>query len=319
MAVGGEHRLRPVALAALEHYSLEVTVLTLLSDQTNTLFRAETAPGEVWVLRVGVGGAVRHPRPVIESEMMFLEALGRDTDLRAPHPLRNRSGELVTTVPVPGSDETRTCVVFSWMPGETLAKHLSDETMERFGRYAAELHRFGARFVPPTGFSIPRYDSAFPYDRPTVLFESELVPVAAQRRCRAMADRVGQVIRRLARIEAPRIIHGDLYAWNALVDDGEIGVFDFEEMLWGWPVQDIAGTFFTLWRHERHDELLAAYKYGYEAVAEWPERQTGEIATFMAGRSLLLANDVLLQPEWRHEATAILEEGLERIAAVIGH
>jgi len=255
---------------------------------------------------------------VIESEMLFLEALARDTALTAPHPMRNRSGELVTSIRVPGTWDTRNCVVFSWMSGEVLAKELSAEAMEAFGRYAAGLHRFGARFDPPIGFTIPAYDNAFPYDRPTVLFESPLVTPAVRVRSRKMRDRVDATIRRLARREPPRIIHGDLYAWNAMIRDGEIGVFDFEEMLWGWPVQDIAGTFFTLWKHPQYAEFLAAYRYGYESVSDWPERGKDEIAVFMAGRSLMLANDVLLQPEWHHEAEGVLDEAIERFDFALG-
>ena len=128
----------------------------------------------------------------------------------------------------------------------------------------------------------------------------------------AKAERVEEVIERLSRREKPVIIHGDLYAWNAMLHEGTVGLFDFEEMLWGWPVQDVAGTFFTLWKHDRFEDYFVAYRKGYESVAEWPERVPGEIAMFMAGRSLMLANDVLLQPEWQHEAPEILDEAMER-------
>lgn len=316
MADTAEHPLLPVALAALERYALDVTEVDLLADQTNGLFRVETSNRGTRVLRVGIGGSVRHPPSVIESEMMFLEALGTDSDITAPHPMRNRSGELVTLVPVEGVDETRTCVVMSWMPGTVLADDLTDDGMEAFGRTAARLHRFGARYRPPIGFTIPRYASAFPYDRAVVLFDSSLVEPVIRGRCRAMADRVERLILRLSQREAPRIIHGDLYAWNAMVHAGEVGLFDFEEMLWGWPVQDVAGTFFTLWKHGRFADFYAAYRAGYESVAEWPERERGETATFMAGRSLMLANDVLLRPEWQHEAPEILEEAMERFDLV---
>jgi Ser/Thr protein kinase RdoA (MazF antagonist) len=307
-----EHPLLPVALAALEHYPLDVTAIEPLADQTNALFRIRTSNLGTRVLRVGVGGAVRHPASVIESEMMFLEALGSETDIAAPHPTRNRSGALVTLVPDPDTGETRTCVVFSWMPGLVLATALSAEAMEQFGRTAAALHRFGVAFRPPIGFTIPRYASAFPYDRPVVLFDSPLVGEAVRRRCRAMAGKVEEAIERLAQREKPGIIHGDLYAWNAMLHEGTVGLFDFEEMLWGWPVQDVAGTFFTLWQHPQLEDFFVAYRRGYETIGEWPERVPGEITMFMAARSLMLANDVLLQPEWQHEVAEILGEAMDR-------
>jgi hypothetical protein len=52
---------------------------------------------------------------------------------------------------------------------------------------------------------------------------------------------------------------------------------------------------------------VAAFRAGYETVAGWPERRAGQIATFMVGRALVLANDLLITPELRSEAATFLE------------
>jgi Ser/Thr protein kinase RdoA (MazF antagonist) len=316
---GRESDLHALALTVLESYPLSVRRIELLADYTNTLFRVVAEDGAAFVIRVGIAGPVAHPEDVIRSEMMWLETLDRETDLVVPRPLRTRDGELLVSASTPRAGP-RNCVVCSFLPGRLLAHELDRAGMHEFGVFAARLHRHGATLPPPPGFSIPVYDSALPYGRPAVLFEGDhrdLMPSGLLDRCVTMRALVERAIGRLAGREPARVIHGDLYPWNAVVNEGAIGVFDFEELLRGWPVQDIAGTFFTLWERPDFPSLSDSFRDGYESVAEWPEREPGEIPTFMAGRALILANDVLLEPGWRHEAPSVLADLGRRIDSVL--
>jgi hypothetical protein len=58
---------------------------------------------------------------------------------------------------------------------------------------------------------------------------------------------------------------------------------------------------------------LPIFRDGYESVADWPEREPGEVATFLAGRALVLANSVLIAPEYAAEAPGILAAFEERL------
>ena len=91
-----------------------------------------------------------------------------------------------------------------------------------------------------------------------------------------------------------QIVHGDLHIWNVLVSRWGLGAIDFEDHLWGWPVQDLGVTLYYLEGHDGYRERLAGIRRGYETVAPWPERYPGEIAAFIAARTLVLANDVIL-------------------------
>jgi Ser/Thr protein kinase RdoA (MazF antagonist) len=317
---GRESDLGALARTALASYPLGVRRIELLADYTNTLFRVESGAGAAFVIRVGIAGPVAHPEAVIRSEMMWLEALDRETDLVVPRPLRTRDGELLVSASTPRAGP-RNCVVTSFLPGRLLAHRLDGAGMRSLGVFAARLHEHGAAMKPPPGFSIPAYDSALPYGRPAALFAGEhrdLAPPGLPDRCEEMRDLVEQAIGRLAGRQPARVIHGDLYPWNALVSEGAIGVVDFEELLWGWPVQDIAGTFFTLWERPDFPALGDAFRDGYASIAGWPVEEPDEIPTFMAGRALILANDVLLQPEWRREAPSVLADLEHRIDAVLG-
>ena len=57
---------------------------------------------------------------------------------------------------------------------------------------------------------------------------------------------------------------------------------------------------------------LAEFQAGYETVAPWPDPDRQVYACIVA-RSLLIANDVITQPEWLRHAPEIYERGERRI------
>jgi hypothetical protein len=58
--LGRARRLRTLVFVALEHYDLELTRLSLITNETNGVFRADVADGHSHVVRVGLGGEVGH-------------------------------------------------------------------------------------------------------------------------------------------------------------------------------------------------------------------------------------------------------------------
>ena len=81
--------------------------------------------------------------------------------------------------------------------------------------------------------------------------------------------------------------------WNVLVHRGQLAAIDFEDLMSGWPVQDIATAMYYLHHHPEFAAIRDGFRRGYEQVAPWPEAEPGELETFIAGRALVLANDVL--------------------------
>jgi Ser/Thr protein kinase RdoA (MazF antagonist) len=312
-------RLRRLALEALGHYDLEVRRVRLLAHDSNATFRVDTADG-TRVIRVGIAGPVGHSAQTVASEMAWLDALARETDIAVPRPVPNRSGEFVTVARDPGVPEPRNCVVLTWLPGKLVDRVMSPSTMAGLGALAAGLHAHGATFSPGEGFT-RRYDRVFPYSEDNVLFDTrhrDLMPPGRAAVFETARRHVGEAIAALAAAEPPRLIHGDLHRWNVMVHRDRLSPFDFEDMLWGWPIQDIAVTLYYEWGSEAFGDLAGAFRTGYETVSPWPERGAGEIATFIVGRTLVLANDVLAQPEWRHEAAPLIERGERRIRDVLG-
>jgi Ser/Thr protein kinase RdoA (MazF antagonist) len=119
--------------------------------------------------------------------------------------------------------------------------------------------------------------------------------------------------------EPMHIIHGDLHQWNVRNARGVLSPIDFEDLMLGWPVQDIATTLYYF-DSKNFAELRAAFQEGYTSHSSWPERRAGEIDSFIAARGLGLANFILNDPNpaWREKADEFIERVEKRLLALMG-
>ena len=314
---GRARRLRQMALSALQYYDLDIQRVSLLTNEFNGIFRVDTLNGKKYVLRISRSG--EHKRVEILSEMMWLAALRRDTLLMVPEPLKARSGDYVTTVSIAGVPEPRHCVVFGWVPGKNLSEQLIPQNLNKTGVFAASLHSHGERFQPPAGFSINIYDQVFPFGDPVVLLDNTYAALFTDEQKSLIQrgiDRVQGVIDELHNHNYHAgVIHADLHQWNVRLYHGQIGAIDFEDLMWGYPLQDIAITFYYLQGREDYQELCQAFRDGYETQREWPEKYPGQLDILIAGRGLDLLNYVLgdKDPEWREQAPAFIHRNEVRL------
>lgn len=315
---GQARTLRRAAVAAIARYQLEVRRIRRIALESNATFRVEAATGERYALRVGIPGPIAHSVAEVRSEIAWLESLRDAPDVDVVVPVPNRAGDAVTVVELDGLAEQLPCVLFGWIDGPLLDQRLTAPNVELMGALAAALHRHGARFRPPREFAAVRYDRPFPFDEPVVLLDDDQPVVPPSRRAvyRAATARVEAAIARLADSDEPmRVLHGDLHAWNVKVAAGRAVAFDFEDLMWGWPVQDIATTLYYWWGRVDFHVLRSAFRHGYESVAPWPDATGDEVDTFIVGRALVIGNDAIqladsLAPG---EVEAILRRGEERI------
>jgi Ser/Thr protein kinase RdoA (MazF antagonist) len=312
---GRRNRLRSVAREALRRWPLEVVRMRGMTDATNGVFRLDTADGGRYAMRVGLGPPIGHTPEETRSEAEWLHALAVESPVRVPDPVPTIDGDYVVVASAEGVPHERTCALFTWLEGPLLADRLDAGSMEAYGAAMARLHEHARTFRPSGSFAAGTFDAVYPYDGPFVIFESvsdDLLPVERRAVFEEARRLVEMVIRDLERSEPARIIHADLHIWNAKINRGRVAVFDFEDMLWGWPVQDIGTALYYLWSRDDFDELRHHFRVGYETVALWPD-SGGRVDTFIAGRTLVLANDVTIEPAWADEAPAIFERGERRI------
>jgi Ser/Thr protein kinase RdoA (MazF antagonist) len=290
---GRTRRLHHLALAALQQYDLEIDDVRLLGMFTNALFRVHTTDDQVYVIRLCSPGW--RSETDIRSEIMWLTALAEQTDIGAPRPLPSRSGEFLIEASMPGAG-TR-CVLMTWVPGRRLGKHLTPANLEKMGQLFARLHTFSATYTPPPGFTTRKMDRICARGEPDVLWGGEFTWDGVEPAARAILEqvkgRVDDAYRQLYASPGLRVIHHDLWHDNIHLHRGHLYPLDFEDTVWGYPVQDIAMALQDLMDDtppEAFEPLQAAFRRGYESLLPWPEAYVGEMDTFRAGRMLWVAN-----------------------------
>jgi Ser/Thr protein kinase RdoA (MazF antagonist) len=318
-------RLRLLGETALASYAIRPTKLVPLAHMENTTFRVDTPSGHRFVLRIHrtTGSPVHPPRNFTEvrSEIMWLSALRRETDLAAPEAVPAADGSLVTVAEVEGVPEPRICVLFLWGQGKFLDAGLTPSHLKRVGEYIARLHNHAIQFQPSPDFE--RWNVA-DLSGDAADYVADLVGEL----CGSEAVSIVEVIMHMARQakrelgEGPELfglIHADLHQENYLFHHGRVRAIDFDDCGWGYFAYDLAVTLSELrWRPD-HAALRAGLLLGYRAVRPFPVEHERYIEVFSGLRLLLLTCWFLEQrdhpafPDWEREVRDGLAE-LELLA-----
>jgi Ser/Thr protein kinase RdoA (MazF antagonist) len=309
-------RLKVFALGLLEHYGLQNPKLKLLSHGYNTIFRVD-AENQKFAFRLGVN-SLRSPEN-LNTELAWLKALSRDTDLTVPKPLATKDGNLVVSQEFNGVSREIHCVLFEWLPGlDVLEDQLSSELVERFGRITAQLHNHASGFDLPSNCKL--------FDMRHVIFTEknslwdntypEWLPKQRLEIFEEVYSRVQEVLNQIYSSDTPpMILHADLHEGNFKQNSKRLTVFDFDDCAFGYPVQDFAVTFYSLSNENDYEQNRAAFKRGYSSLSPWLPQYDSVIEALIAGRTLVLANDVLqsLNPEWHELAPRFFERSEKRL------
>ena len=235
--------------------------------------------------------------------MMWLRFLASEgVDVPVPMPAEDGSSVVSTSWEgIPGKWHG---VAFEWIGASDLASRWTTPNIERYGRLAARLHVCGSRFEPPPGFRIrvattvfPHCDPSFANPEPLVLYDKVLEDLLSGERKALFLrahDLAQSVITRLFETRRSHPIHNDLHPWNVMLNRDRIYAIDFENILMGYPAQDV-GTTLNYFRDyvsddAPYDERVAAFRRGYESEAPWPEEHPGQIEAMTASHRLMLCN-----------------------------
>ena len=303
-------RKRDVAKAVLSRYGLAGARLTLLGQAVNAVFRVDapsapgTGPRRRFVLRIyrpASGGYVgAHDTPSIVSELVWVRTLRHDAGLVVPDPIPADDGALMAEASRVEDTEAWRCVLSAWVPGRRFSAGLTPARLERVGRFMGRMHRHAAAFVPPPGFTRPRWDWERLFGAASVLgpanrdrvFDAVDLAVFA-----ALARQADGVMRALG--EGPRVfgmIHSDLHQGNYLFEGQDVHAIDFDECGFGHYLFDMAVTLFALRRREDYAPLRAAFLQGYRGEHALTERDEQYLETFLAIRVVDFVNWIMSWP-----------------------
>lgn len=291
---GQIRRMRHLAETALAAYDLGTVHLTPLMHFFNTTFRIDTCaqspeaqhPAERFVIRIHRPGT--QDASTIRSELLWLLALRRDTDLVVPEPVPTHAGNLVTLASTAGVPEARQCVVFRWVDGRFRHSRLGVKELERVGAFMAKLHLHAEHFVVPAGFVRRHWD----YEglrSETLGTDLEQSWAHLSQEDRAILDatgmRVQQAIQTLGEgREVFGLIHADFYEGNYLFSKEDVHAIDFDACGWGHYLLDIGVSFATLLTRHNYPELRQAFLQGYRRVRPLSADHEALLDTFVAAR-----------------------------------
>jgi Ser/Thr protein kinase RdoA (MazF antagonist) len=312
--IGRGRRLRPFAASLLTEYGIDHARLRQVTEASNIIYHVSSNQRGEFALRMTAPKSC-HDSTDIRSEVAWLRALARETDLGIAEPIARLDGRYVTTVSPSEDGAPINSVLFRWVPGVMLDERLTPDNVAQMGSLMARLHEHAATFEPPDGFRIRRYSSVFPYAdeafahvEPIVLFEPGPNAALSEEQ-RSLFEQALQLaeseIRALGFDSSEiRVIHNDLHMWNVKVAKNRLYALDFEDMMWGHPLQDVATTLYYFRWDDRFEVMRDAFRRGYMAVRPWPEQHEGQLEILMAGRMLLLANYVAASEDAEDKAFA---------------
>jgi Ser/Thr protein kinase RdoA (MazF antagonist) len=286
-------RLRRVALQALEGYDLREPRLKLLNHGFNTTFRVDTAKGQKFALRLNVNS--RRSEANIRAEVAWLEALARETDLNLPTPQRTKSGANMQWLPSSDLGRDIPAALFSWLPGQNIGTNADLHNMRTVGRAMATLHQHASSWTMPEGCELPLVNDilcGFPNR-----FEPKTHEALTLERCELfnqVLERAQTALETLFETQTPIPLHFDLHNWNLKWTRGKLYVFDFDDSVRGIPTQDISTNWYYLRSYANNDALETAMLAGYSEIAKPPVPNTDVLEALIAGRGLLLLNDLLV-------------------------
>ncbi len=284
---GKLRRLRAVAGSALEAYDVDVERMSLIGGFVNALFRIDTPDGPL-ALRVDL--MQEHSDSDAELELEWLESLAGHVNVGSP--IRTADGALFTHAVGEGVPDARRCVLFTWVPGVPLADRIDPSLFESYGRLSAQLHLHGAEHRPRRRPMVWDRVSYFAEDvDPVVYHRLEHVSSFPPGGLEVVEQAMAMVEPRLAAVTERQIVHGDLHVWNVHARGRELWALDFEDIMWGSRAQDIAISLYYFDDRPDRNELVSAFRAGYERLAPWPT-DDAELAVFMAARRLMFVNYV---------------------------
>jgi len=287
------HRAEAEAIArsALARYvpaspSTELSLVNLSENATFVVRRRDAPPAVLRVHRSGYQSA-----ETIASELDWLEAVRRDTDVSTPGVIRSLDDQRVVSLEHRG--EQRHVVMFEWMAGVSPeADGLDEAAFRRLGTITASLHEHARSWTRPQGFI------RFSWEWENTLGENGRwgrwqdgghLDDGDLRGMEAAGDLVR---RRLAAFGAGPdrfgLVHADLRLANLLVAGDDVTVIDFDDSGFSWFLYDFGAAVSFMEDDPRLPRWQAAWLDGYRSVSALPPEHEEMLPTFVLLRRMLL-------------------------------
>ena len=309
-----------VAHLALAGYGLGDAPYTFLQHSENVTFKVDTPDG-ARLLRIHVPSSTlmgKHgaDAAMVNSEMLWLEALRRETDLPVQQPVRNRDGQFVTSV-TRGSRKFN-CTLLEWLEGAPYQRELeNEESAAQLGALVGKLHQFGSEWQAPSGFVRPKRDGAYfkkALDTLRITTEDGRASYHDFKSLETAIETLAQMLRRKKNRAPIGLLHGDLHKGNFLYHQGQIRLIDFSMLATGSYLFDL-GVCFSDMNPALHPVFLEAY----QRLMPLPRDYERLIEAFFLGGMVMTFSFWLRLPEAQEELVHQISWIAREYAAKFNH
>ncbi|BBM85747.1 phosphotransferase enzyme family protein [Candidatus Uabimicrobium amorphum] len=300
--------LRTIVENALLQYDIKIKSISFYAEHSNILYKVVDQQNDQYIIKVVRPGDMSYEELV--AYLTWLDMMHQQNP-RLPILLTKltKNSHFVATVESP---VVRHCCVFKWIPGVSLRSRVSRPNVFKWGKLLASIHNASEKCHVTAANKLRKWNKVFYWDK-QVLFSDQyrsLMPTKRLSIYQKTAEKVEKAIQKLA--SPSIIIHGDLHLDNVKVHKGQLYALDFEDCMWGSPIQDISIALLYIRFRPNHTILFQKFKDGYDSVRNWPQSYPGEIETFFMGRLLMFANILIKVDHMEEDLDENIEARLQR-------
>ena len=240
----------------------------LINHSENHTFLFSAPQGDAYCLRVHRPDY--QSRSNIESELTWLEALHRQTELTIPEPIVGGNGRLLQRFTT-ASGDTHHAVLFHFIAGHEPSpdSNLVD-LFSVLGGYAAGLHGHAIEWQRPAGFERQAWTAEAILDADGLWGDWRVAPGVTVE-VHAVLDRAQSLLRqRLSDYgtgpDRYGLIHADMRLGNLLVEGDQVCLIDFDDCGLCWFGYDFAAAVSFHETHKAVPALKTAWLEAYRAI-----------------------------------------------------
>lgn len=253
----------------LNAYDVDQPEPTFLRHNENRTYRVQDSVGKPYLLRihdpfVQEMKGLQHTEAGVLAELNMLEQWGQWYPDEVQTPVRNKRGQLVTTLE--GDGYRLNASLLTWVEGRDLTKEDTQDAdvIKKLGTHMSELHVFFSQYSPFGMEARPSQGKAYNERMAQVIYSGVPQGLFTSADAVIIDDTLRLVNSRLSDEggnEGPDLIHGDVGLGNAILTaNGDLRFIDFGFYGKGYTQTDVAMGALML-PSDRRDAFLEAY-YG---------------------------------------------------------
>lgn len=309
-----------VVKLAVDRYDIQIHEIRFLAEETNILYKLTDVKGKNYLLKI----FQEHSSTIEDNhmEVFVMDLVSRRSEISIPSIVTSKDGSSVQIIKVDEGSSPMRVIIYSWLEGEDLDGNENDERFIQLGEMTAQLHVATQSVKIPENFSPKRWDRIFYYKEDRSVYKNkEFQHFLSKEYHEIMDNMIPFLNNELLRYyqmneENLQFIHSDLNPWNVLVSGDIMHIIDFEDVLWGLPLHDIAISLYY-YRYEEelnYENVKRLFFKGYEKIRPLPQFEEYDLDLLMTARRVNFLNFILIASD---DPSSFIEKSLPRVKEFI--